>query len=97
MPDRELSAKYPTDLSSWKALKTHYRDEMKAKSLGDLFQRNQERFSGYSLEAGDLFLDYSKNFLNSKTRKLLVKLATEAGVPECSQKIGRADALYRGD
>jgi len=81
VPDKILSAKFPTDLPSWQALQTHYRDDMKSRSLSDLFQRSQQRFTDYSFEAGDLFLDYSKNFLNSKTRKLLLKLADEAGVP----------------
>ena len=33
------------------------------------------------VEAGDLFLDYSKTHLNRTTRKLLVRLAKEAYVP----------------
>ena len=93
MPDKELSPNYPTDLPSWQALQTHYRDDMKSKSLGDLFRRNQQRFTGYSVEAGDLFLDYSKNFLNSETRKLLVKLAHEAGVPEAIEAMFAGEAI----
>lgn len=77
-----FSARYPTDLPAWKALKTHYREDMKPKSLADLFKKNQRRFAGNSLEAGDLFLDYSKNYLNNKTKKLLIKLAREANVAE---------------
>ncbi len=91
MPDKELSAKYPTDLPSWQALQEHYRGEMMSKSLGDLFRRNQQRFTGYSVEAGDLFLDYSKNFLNSKTKRLLVRLAAEAGVTAA------IDAMFAGE
>ena len=91
MPDRELSARYPTDLPAWQALKAHYRDDMKSKSLGDLFRLNQQRFTDCSVEAVDLFLDYSKNFLNSETRKLLLKLANEAGVRVA------IDAMFAGD
>ncbi|MCH8073651.1 MAG: glucose-6-phosphate isomerase [Proteobacteria bacterium] len=69
----------------------HYRDEMKAGSLGELFRRSQQRFTGYSVEAADLFLDYSKNFLNSNTRKLLLRLANEAGVPAA------IDAMFTGE
>ena len=91
MPDKKLSAKYPTDLQSWQALKTHYRHAIKSKSLGDLFHQDRQRFNGYSLEAGDLFLDYSKNFLDRETRVLLVNLAHEAGVP------GAIEAMFTGD
>ena len=90
MPDKKLSAKYPTDLPSWKALKTHYRDEMKSQSLLELFNADRQRFTNFSLEAGDLFLDYSKNFLDSKTRDLLIGLADEAGVREA------IDAMFAG-
>ena len=91
MPDKKLSAGFPTDLPSWQALKAHYRDEMQAKSLVDLFNADPQRFTGYSLEAGDLFLDYSKNFLNDETRNLLLGLADEAGVREA------IDAMFAGD
>jgi len=86
----KLSAKYPTDLPSWKALKTHYRDAMKSQSLADLFRDDRQRFTNCSLEAGDLFLDYSKNFLDSNTRKLLLQLANEAGVREA------IDSMFAG-
>ena len=93
MPDNKLSAKYPTDLQSWQALQTHYRHEIKSKSLLDLFRQDQQRFSGYSLEAGDLFLDYSKNFLDRETRVLLVNLAHEAGVPGAIERMFTGDAI----
>ena len=86
----KLSANYPTDLPSWKALKTHYRDAMKSQSLADLFRDDRQRFTNCSLEAGDLFLDYSKNFLDSKARNLLLQLANEAGVREA------IDSMFAG-
>ena len=86
----KLSAKYPTDLPSWKALKTHYRDAMQSQSLADLFRDDRQRFTNCSLEAGDLFLDYSKNFLDSNTRRLLLQLANEAGVREA------IDSMFAG-
>jgi len=91
VPERPLSPDFPLDLPAWQALAEHYRDDMQGKRLGELFDLNQQRFSGYSLEVGDLFLDYSKNFLNSKTRKLLCKLAKEAGVTEA------IEAMFAGE
>ena len=81
MTERDLSTQFPVDLPSWQSLEKHYRDDMKSKLLADLFRRNQRRYAGYTLEAGDLFLDYSKTHVNSKTRRLLVSLANEAAVP----------------
>jgi len=89
--DEKLSSGFPTDLPSWTALDEHFREDMQRKSLGDLFKHNQQRFAGYSLETGDLFLDYSKNFLNSKTKTLLTRLAKEAGVAEA------INAMFTGE
>ena len=88
---RTLSARYPTDLPAWQALNTHYRDDMKARTLRDLFARSATRAGQFCLSAGDLYLDYSKNHVSSTTRKLLVKLAVEANVP------GAIEAMFAGE
>lgn len=93
MPERTLSDAYPTDLPAWQALQNHYADDMQSKSLADLFRRNEQRFTGYSLEAGDLFLDYSKNFLNAKTKKALTRLAIEANVPNAIESMFNGDLI----
>ena len=78
MPERRLTARYPTDLPAWQDLKAHYRADMKAANIGSLFAKDKSRFDDFSLEAGDIFFDYSKNLLAKKTRTLLLKLANEA-------------------
>lgn len=93
MPEKKLSAKYPADLASWKALQKHYRDEIKAVSLGELFARDKQRFTSFSLDACDLFLDYSKNFLTARTRDLLLKLADEARVPAAIERMFKGDTI----
>jgi glucose-6-phosphate isomerase len=89
--DGGLSTAYPTDLKAWQALKNHWRDDMKSRSLAELFSRDRERFERCSLQSGDLLLDYSKNFLNATTKKLLLRLAREAGVA------GAIDAMFAGE
>jgi len=79
--DRKLSARYPTDLSAWKKLAEHYRDDMRECKLQELFSRDKKRADKFSLQAGDLALDYSKNHLNSSTQHLLAQLARQADVP----------------
>jgi glucose-6-phosphate isomerase len=80
--ESQLPKGYPLDLPSWQALESHYADDMQSNSIAGLFKTNAQRFDDYSLEAGDLFLDYSKNVIDSNTREQLVRLAIEAGVPE---------------
>jgi len=79
--DRKLSTRYPTDLPAWQALKKHHGETMRAKTLRELFARDKERPAKFSVQAGDLLLDYSKNHVNSATMTLLRRLAKEAGVP----------------
>ena len=78
MPERSQSAAYPTDLPAWQSLAEHYERDMRGKRLRDLFELNAQRFESYSLEACDLFLDYSKNLLNANTRRLRVVPITPA-------------------
>ena len=87
---RHLSARYPTDLRAWQALKAHYAD-MKKRELSQLFARDASRAERFSLKAGNLLLDYSKNHVNSTTRKLFARLAKEAGVPAA------IEAMFAGE
>ncbi len=87
----KFSARYPTDLPAWVALKAHYRNEMRGKSLAQLFAYDKARAERLRVESGDLLFDYSKNFINTKTVQLLLKLAREAKVSEVR------DAMFAGE
>ena len=87
MHDSKLSSRYPTDLAAWQALKEHRRDALRGRSLRDLFRRDRERATRFALDAGDLHLDYSKNYVTATTRRLLVRLAREAGVPAAIERL----------
>jgi glucose-6-phosphate isomerase len=81
VPDSKLSSRYPVDLPAWQKLKSHYRDNMRRADMRELFRRDKERAEKFSLEAGDLYLDFSKNLVTATTQKLLCQLAREAKVP----------------
>ena len=92
--NRKISSRYPLDLGAWKSLATHYRQDMRGRTLRDLFSRDKKRVERFGVEANDLFLDYSKNHINARTRKLLAQLARQADVPaaiEGSLTAGRID------
>ena len=78
--DRKLSARYPTDLAAWKGLAKHYREDMRDRTLRELFARDKKRAERYSVAANDLVLDFSKTHVNATTRKLLVQLARQSDV-----------------
>ena len=90
-PGRQMSARYPTDLRSWTALRDHYRHQMHHRTLRELFARDGKRAARFVATAGDLTLDYSKNHVTATTRKLLVRLAKEAGVPAA------IEAMFTGE
>ena len=48
--------------------------------MRDLFAADPQRFERFSLQAGELLLDYSKNRITAETMALLLRLAAEADV-----------------
>ncbi len=79
-----------SELASWKALSAHAQ-EMKSKSLKELFAADAQRGVSMTAEAAGVFLDYSKNRATAETLGLLFKLAEETGVA------GRRDAMFAGE
>ncbi len=90
MPDQRLTARYPTDLPAWKALRAHYAGLGK-RSLRDIADDGSDRFARYSVESVDLLLDYSKNFLTDETCGLFAQLAEQASLPK------RIEAMFSGE
>jgi glucose-6-phosphate isomerase len=74
----------------WHALAKH-REELADVHLRDLFDRDPERGSRYTLQVGDLHLDYSKQLVTDETLRLLRELAAATGVFELR------DAMFRGE
>jgi len=71
----------PTQTTAWKELQQHY-DEMTNVHMRELFKNDNDRFSKYSIDAGDIVFDYSKNIINDRTIQLLLKLADECNLKQ---------------
>jgi glucose-6-phosphate isomerase len=69
----------------------HHFSEIEPLQMRDLFASDPERFDRFSLETGDLLLDFSKNRITTETISLLVRLAEAAGLPWMRL------AMFRGD
>ena len=82
----------PAD-SSLPALSALTRHALQAKTwvLSDLFKQDAQRAATFSIEAADLFLDFSKNHLQPNTLDLLTDFARERGVET------RRDAMFAGE
>ena len=65
-----------TRSAAWRALERHAK-AMAGVHLRELFAADPDRFARFSLRAGDLLLDYSKNRVTEETIRLLLDLARE--------------------
>ncbi|MFF3611208.1 glucose-6-phosphate isomerase [Streptomyces sp. NPDC002580] len=74
----------------WTALAKH-REELADTHLRDLFAADPGRGSGYSLQVGDLHVDYSKHLVTDETLRLLRELAVATDV------FGLRDAMFQGE
>ncbi|GGB60008.1 glucose-6-phosphate isomerase [Shewanella inventionis] len=77
-----------TQSATWKALQAH---TSQIPHMRTLFDQNPQRFEQMSVKACGLFLDYSKNRINSDTLELLFSLANEANLSE------KISAMFKGD
>ncbi|MGW1839592.1 glucose-6-phosphate isomerase [Streptomyces sp. BBFR2] len=76
-------------MPEWTALGAH-RAQLGDPQLRDLFAQEPERAGRYTLQVGDLHIDYSKHLITDETLLLLRELAAATGVSELR------DAMFRG-
>ncbi|MGW7369253.1 glucose-6-phosphate isomerase [Streptomyces sp. NPDC054841] len=74
----------------WAALGKH-REQLADTHLRELFAADADRGSRYTLQVGDLHLDYSKHLVTDETLALLRELAAATDVT------GLRDAMFRGE
>ncbi|KIZ18000.1 glucose-6-phosphate isomerase [Streptomyces natalensis] len=77
-------------MPEWTALNKH-REQLGEVHLRELFDRDPGRAGRYTLQVGDLFLDYSKHLVTDETLRLLGELAEATGVARLR------DAMFRGE
>jgi glucose-6-phosphate isomerase len=77
-------------MPEWTALGKH-REQLGDTHLRELFAADAERGSRYTLQVGDLYLDYSKHLVTDETLALLRELAAATDVA------GLRDAMFRGE
>ncbi|MGW6136651.1 glucose-6-phosphate isomerase [Streptomyces sp. NPDC055140] len=77
-------------MPEWTALAKH-REELEDVQLRELFAADPARGSDYTLQVGDLHVDYSKHLVTDETLRLLRELAATTDV------FGLRDAMFRGE
>ncbi len=61
--------------------------------MRDLFAEDPHRFEHFSLQVGDILLDYSKNRITAETMQLLTRLAEEADIAGWRQRMFAGDKI----
>ncbi len=77
-------------MPEWQSLKRHA-GAVKNRRIDALFDRDRNRFQNFSISAAGLFLDYSKQNIDARTRSLLLDLARATDVE------GWRGRLFRGE
>ena len=75
-----------TKSPAWQALAQHH-EHAKTLQMRALFAEDPGRFDRFSLEVGDLFVDYSKHRITAETMRLLLALAEQQGVASWRDKM----------
>lgn len=79
----------PLSTKTWQELQTHFLD-IKNVHLRELFSEDKNRFQHFSLQKGNILVDFSKNRVSKKTLKLLHQLASDTNVK------GAINSLFTG-
>lgn len=81
----------PTTTQAWLLLRRHFEEEMSRTHMKDLFAKDADRFSRFSLSTAGILFDYSKNIITAKTLQLLLQLAADCKLREA------IDAMFSGE
>ncbi|TDJ15244.1 MAG: glucose-6-phosphate isomerase [Gammaproteobacteria bacterium] len=89
-PQAIVTSSAPNHLPAWQALQAH-QIQVAPLHMRELFAGDPDRLQRFSLQACDLFLDYSKNRITADTMVLLAELARQCGVEAWR------DRMFAGD
>jgi len=71
---RSVSEKQNECTQAWAVLKK-IQQSSQTKRISDYFKDDAKRAENFSLEVGDIYFDYSKNFIDTRIRQALIDLA----------------------
>jgi glucose-6-phosphate isomerase len=81
----------PTTTQAWLLLRRHFEEEMSRTHMKDLFAKDADRFSKFSLTKEGILFDYSKNIITAKTLQLLLQLAEDCKLKDA------IEAMFNGE
>jgi glucose-6-phosphate isomerase len=82
----------PLNIPEWQSLVRHYED-LKYVSMREQFALDSGRFERFSINSGELLLDYSKNRVTQETMDKLVQLAEAVELQDWIEKMFKGDTI----
>lgn len=82
----------PLNIAEWQSLDRHYSD-IKYLSMREQFALDSGRFERFSINSGDLLLDYSKNRVTQETIEKLIELAKVLNLDEWIERMFNGDII----
>ena len=76
----------PTTTNAWKKLEDCF-FEFEDTHLTEFFENDPNRFQKYSIRFEDILVDFSKNIIDDKARKLLIQLADECSLKDAVESM----------
>src|SRR5690606_11990682 len=80
-----LDTTNPSGTQAWQELREHFFD-MQSVSIKDMFSQDASRAAKFTIKWNDFLVDYSKNFIDYKTMRLLLSLAEEMQLKDAISK-----------
>ena len=82
----------PLNIPEWQSLVRHYED-LKYVSMREQFALDSGRFERFSVNSGELLLDYSKNRITQETMDKLIQLAEAVELQDWIEKMFKGNTI----
>jgi glucose-6-phosphate isomerase len=79
---------------AWKKLETEYATK-KHITIKDLFAKDANRFSSFSIQSDNILFDFSKNNIDGETLDILIELANECGLQDAINAMFAAEKINK--
>ncbi len=86
----------PTQTKAWSDLQQHHQQNRDLE-IKDLFAKDPQRFSRFSINFGDITFDYSKNRITEETLQLLLALARECQLKEAMEAMFNGEKINQAE
>lgn len=82
----------PVNAPVWKRLQ-ELQQQLAGQRLQTLFEQDSQRFTQFSAQVGNIFIDYSKNFIDSETLDALLELAGDQQLKDATNRLASGQQI----